>query len=155
MSTPLRRAEGRPLKACACGRSYTRKQWDALPYVGENVDELERLELRNCRCGSTIALGRSRVRIDYSIEPTSRGWEAWRRTSDGVETALVGKGGRRVFASMRELKSVVDRLRQRDRTAAEHLGVELVDDELTVRVATKPPPASLSAGPRGSRSGRL
>lgn len=44
------------VKACGCGRLYTRAQWDALAYVGPWDDETELFELRNCACGSTLAL---------------------------------------------------------------------------------------------------
>lgn len=40
---------------CGCGREYTLPQWEALEYVGEMGDEVEKLELRNCHCRSTIA----------------------------------------------------------------------------------------------------
>lgn len=40
-------------KTCnCCHRDYTRAQFHALPYVGV----MEELTLRNCTCGSTIAL---------------------------------------------------------------------------------------------------
>ncbi len=42
-------------KACGCGRSYTEHEWNLLTYVGTMVDDAESCELRNCRCGSTIA----------------------------------------------------------------------------------------------------
>jgi CheY-like chemotaxis protein len=45
-------------KRCACGRSYGADAWRALRWIGE-VDNGraigERIELRNCECGSTIA----------------------------------------------------------------------------------------------------
>lgn len=43
-------------KVCGCGRPYTRSGWDRLPYVGVQDDGVERLELRNCACGSTICV---------------------------------------------------------------------------------------------------
>lgn len=58
-----------PQKRCACGRQYDGDAWRALRLVGEidngrNVNE--RLELRNCLCGSTVAceLGRHAVSIN-------------------------------------------------------------------------------------------
>jgi CheY-like chemotaxis protein len=53
-------------KHCACGRSYDAATWAALPWVGEidNGREVgERMELRDCPCGSTIAreLGRHAI----------------------------------------------------------------------------------------------
>ncbi len=43
-------------KACACGRTFTAHEWSLLVLVGEMVDEVESIELRNCPCGSTIAV---------------------------------------------------------------------------------------------------
>ncbi len=49
-------------KRCACGREHFVGEWSGLPLVGYLVtpeDEkgpLERLELRNCPCGSTISI---------------------------------------------------------------------------------------------------
>lgn len=44
------------VKVCGCGRSHTRLGWLALRWVGTLCDEAEHLELRNCECGSTIAV---------------------------------------------------------------------------------------------------
>jgi hypothetical protein len=44
------------LKRCGCGRCFTRAQWRELQYVGAQADDVETLELRNCPCGSTIAV---------------------------------------------------------------------------------------------------
>lgn len=46
------------VKSCGCGRSFTLAEWRRLPFVGEQRFEAPpyRLELRDCRCGSTIAL---------------------------------------------------------------------------------------------------
>lgn len=41
-------------KQCGCGEIYTRREWLHLLFVGN--DHEARLELRNCICGSTIAL---------------------------------------------------------------------------------------------------
>lgn len=43
---------------CACGKAHTLKDWHGLPIVGlqADVDDGEALELRNCRCGSTLAV---------------------------------------------------------------------------------------------------
>lgn len=45
------------VKRCACGLSYTREQWEALP--DKKVYELEWLEVheqRRCSCGSHLVL---------------------------------------------------------------------------------------------------
>ena len=49
------------VKRCACGAAYTERGWDQLAVVGvisvpEDADgPAEKLEMRNCACGSTIA----------------------------------------------------------------------------------------------------
>lgn len=53
-------------KSCACGRSFTREEWLALPFVGVGFydtdgddggpnDDTEAHESRNCPCGSTLS----------------------------------------------------------------------------------------------------
>ena len=56
-------------KTCgACGCSYTADKWRALPLKGiiddrrEHADG-ERLELRNCTCGSTLAVVTARALV--------------------------------------------------------------------------------------------
>jgi len=44
------------VKHCACGLSFDPTEWAALDYVGVSADEVQRLELRNCPCGSTLAV---------------------------------------------------------------------------------------------------
>jgi hypothetical protein len=44
-------------KACrCCGREYSLSPWRELAYVGIQDDGVEALELRNCACGSTLAI---------------------------------------------------------------------------------------------------
>lgn len=43
-------------KTCACGCSYTEGEWAMLLCIGRMVDDLESIELRNCTCGSTMAI---------------------------------------------------------------------------------------------------
>lgn len=43
-------------KRCGCGRSYTAHEWRLLQFVGTMIDDVESCELRNCACGSTIAM---------------------------------------------------------------------------------------------------
>lgn len=40
------------IKRCGCGREYTRSEWKALTFCGT----MGAVELRNCVCGSTVAL---------------------------------------------------------------------------------------------------
>jgi hypothetical protein len=48
----------RPVKRCACGIVHSGAAWLALPFVGmqDGGPDFGPLELRNCRCGSTLAL---------------------------------------------------------------------------------------------------
>jgi hypothetical protein len=44
-------------KQCACGRTYTKEQWDELPHRREWAwpwGEIQ--ELRDCSCGSTLCI---------------------------------------------------------------------------------------------------
>jgi len=52
----LRQLRGPVIKRCACGAAFTQRQWNALKLVGYHSDDVEELELRNCGCGSTIAI---------------------------------------------------------------------------------------------------
>jgi hypothetical protein len=59
---------------CGCGRVYTRAEWEKLRFVGWQHDGEERIELRNCDCGSTFVLLSDRARTFASAlrgEPAS------------------------------------------------------------------------------------
>lgn len=57
MNAPYAQGHVMVVHTCACKRTFTQVAWDALPYVGEMGDEVgERIELRNCPCGSTRAV---------------------------------------------------------------------------------------------------
>ncbi len=45
-----------PLKSCACGQTYTGPRWKGLVFVGYMAGDGGDLELRNCDCGSTLAV---------------------------------------------------------------------------------------------------
>jgi len=50
-----------PIKVCpCCVRAFTAADWARLPLLGDMLSEDEtgtyRLELRNCSCGSTLAV---------------------------------------------------------------------------------------------------
>jgi hypothetical protein len=45
-----------PVKRVRVRASYGRAEWEALPLVGGQDDGVERLELRQCACTSTIAI---------------------------------------------------------------------------------------------------
>lgn len=46
------------IKTCACTREYTAAEWEALKLIGiqDCGDGEEFAELRNCACGSTMAI---------------------------------------------------------------------------------------------------
>ena len=45
------------VKHCACGRYFDADGWQQLPLVGKMDDgEGGELEIRNCRCGSSISV---------------------------------------------------------------------------------------------------
>ena len=44
------------MKRCGCGREHDAAAWSALPLVGRQDDGVERIEIRNCACGSSIAI---------------------------------------------------------------------------------------------------
>lgn len=43
-------------KQCGCGRAHSVAQWAVLPLCGRQDDGVDVLELRNCACGSTLAI---------------------------------------------------------------------------------------------------
>ena len=46
-------------KKCGCGAVHTEEQWENLSYVGiqhSGLDDFPDLEMRNCTCGSTMAI---------------------------------------------------------------------------------------------------
>jgi hypothetical protein len=44
------------IKVCGCGRQYSKSNWEELPLCGVTDDGVERIELRQCVCESTIAI---------------------------------------------------------------------------------------------------
>lgn len=44
------------VKVCGCGMPYTAAGWNRLLLVGEMDDGVDRIEIRQCVCGSTIAV---------------------------------------------------------------------------------------------------
>ena len=43
-------------KTCACGLKYNLSEWLKLPFRGIQRDDVESLELRDCRCKRTLAV---------------------------------------------------------------------------------------------------
>lgn len=63
----------RPVKTCACGRSYSRETWARLPLVGEMPDgDGGTLILRDCVCRSTIAVDAKDLIDSHEITPRDR-----------------------------------------------------------------------------------
>lgn len=70
----------RPLivRACSCGRSYTRDSWSCLPPAGIlDYGDGRPLELRNCACRSTISVEVSELRRVEEITPRDREPGIW------------------------------------------------------------------------------
>jgi hypothetical protein len=62
------------VKRCSCGRKYTTlEEWDALNFVGAMPDDNGALEMRNCVCGSTIAVRMSDVAGE--VERREKGYD--------------------------------------------------------------------------------
>jgi hypothetical protein len=48
---------GKKIKSCRCGCSYTESEWATLKSIGLMSDgDGGQLSLRNCACGSTLAI---------------------------------------------------------------------------------------------------
>ena len=58
LASDITAAASQPWKSCSCGRAISRAAWLNLPLVGiQRCDgEPYDLELRKCRCGSTLAI---------------------------------------------------------------------------------------------------
>jgi len=60
MTTDIETADTLPVgplvKVCGCGRTFSAHEWSLLHCLGSMVDEEGTIELRNCPCGSTIAV---------------------------------------------------------------------------------------------------
>ncbi len=54
------------IKTCGCGRAFTAAAWARLPYVGIMAGCLE---MRNCLCGSTIAVKHGRRYVGIELNP--------------------------------------------------------------------------------------
>lgn len=60
------------VKRCKCGRAHDHASWGLLEYVGLMEDEngVPSLILRNCPCGSTLALVLEDLLCGLAIAPT-------------------------------------------------------------------------------------
>jgi hypothetical protein len=127
----VQRRGARPYAACACGRIYTIDEWRALRLVGIEDYVVERQELRNCACGSTMATSTPLVRVTYAVEPAGAGFVIWRRASMREELAIgLGRGPwARVLHSRSSAAAVVEDQQRIDRGAARRLGAEIVGDD--------------------------
>jgi hypothetical protein len=77
------------VKSCACGRTFTAHTWKLLAKVGHHRDFVEKLELRNCPCGSTIAMVVRRYMRDPDV---------------GLLLRRTEYGGRKARAALRTLR---------------------------------------------------
>lgn len=61
---------GDDVKRCACGERYTLAAWRRLDRVGLMQLDADgpALELRNCRCGSTISLAVAKATVDAVLD---------------------------------------------------------------------------------------
>lgn len=84
-----------PFKRCSCGREYTRESWEALQYVGVQIDDVETFELKNCLCGSTIAVAIARPPPRPSDTAEERMVAAW---LDACSVQYACQDGRRPWA---------------------------------------------------------
>ena len=50
------------VKTCGCGRKFSTAEWRQLPHAYTQDDGVERVEYRNCPCGSTIGVRQARAR---------------------------------------------------------------------------------------------
>lgn len=82
-------------RVCSCGTSYARSEWSALRLVGLMEVEDVLLELRNCRCGSTISVSRRMTaQLARAVRAVTRSGELVRET-------------RRLLAEVRESRRVL------------------------------------------------
>jgi len=115
-------------KVCGCGRSYSRETWSDLVLAGEQVDEVERSELRHCPCGSTIAVRIAvRATVTYAIEESPKGFVVVRQAGTREPERHVGWA--RHYSTRRHAEEAIRHARRSDTGAATRLGVEIVDDE--------------------------
>jgi len=129
MKTRTSRTAPKPIKACACGRSFTQADWEHLPRAGEHLDDDVRAEMRNCPCGSTLLLSKVRVRVLYTVEQTDGAWLLFRRAGNG-EPVAVGLASAKFatrFGSKATAESKIPNQRRVDRLAATRLNVELIE----------------------------
>ncbi len=124
--TKIHRVTRTPIKACGCGRAFTANDWSKLRLVGEHLDEVERQELRDCVCGSTIAICKVRASVLYSVTPCDGGWLALRKAGPNGETIAIGVGGlATIFPSRGSAEKAIKSQKRADRAAASRLDVDL------------------------------
>lgn len=59
-----------PFKTCTCcQRRISPLEWSQLPLLGWQSDDVETLELRDCLCGSTIAVVLSPAPVPRTVSP--------------------------------------------------------------------------------------
>lgn len=75
-------------KTCACGRSYAAEEWLELPGCGRQDDGVDILDLRNCSCGSTIAVLVSDLPNDDRLDFATKRAEKIARLTEGARGAI-------------------------------------------------------------------
>ena len=69
MTTALSTVVRTTIKTCGCGRTYTRDEWESLPFGGWMGDgDRDAQELRHCACRSTISVGVRRAELEAIVD---------------------------------------------------------------------------------------
>jgi len=113
------------IKSCGCGLTYNASQWRRLPLVSRSSDDVERVELRNCRrCHSTLYLGTPRATIFYRVERAPGGFLIFRRA--GVDEVMVRDGDvGALHVTQKAVQATISRERRIDRDAGKRLAVDV------------------------------
>ena len=73
------------VRACACGRVFTREQWEALPDKKLHTYEWgEVQEARNCPCGSTIV-----IVLDKGETQEPKAGDIWKSRTSNLRIKVV------------------------------------------------------------------
>ena len=73
-------------KSCQCGAKYDAVSWSRLPYVGVQPDAEEPLELRLCRCKTTLA-------VEITMDMVPRALRCATKDPDAALTQLMLERG--------------------------------------------------------------
>lgn len=105
-----------PFKTCSCcQRAISAQEWTQLRLVGIQADDVETLELRDCDCGSTIAVvvpPPSTQPVPETVRPPDRilTWKDYRNYQPTVEDRLAIQeffdDEARVFAGIQRARTI-------------------------------------------------